>query len=214
MQVIPPIGISGIWNLNTPFDALLKKGVPYTLRAIRQLTDILSSGGDPETDYYIANKLTSNIYLADLAINVSILSLQDTSSNIIYVPSSFVKSYPNIGGVSYRVLALTANIGAIPDDLSLAYLLSKITDDIKETIGVNAIVKLAALSSPTLLSNADAAAVEAARQANIGSNHTDYTRYIQTQAQLTSALEKIRLLEQLIKELHAAGVTLPPVPNI
>ena len=196
--ITPILGTTGIWKLNSPFSALLQTNSIYTLIAIRKLSELIALGNDPETDYYIANNLIHDVYLADVSNGVLILSLQNETGNIVFVPNSFLKSYPDINGVPYRVLALTANIGAIPDSLSLSNVLSKIRDDILELIGINAIVNIVAISPTTLLNSGDAAAVEAARQAKIGTNLTDYTRYIQVSAELANARQKISMLEAYI----------------
>ena len=91
MQIIPPIETVGIWDLAAPFDSKLlstqngaaNNKIPYTLIAIRKLSDILAAGGDPETDHYTSNSLDHARYVADFNANSSILSLQDGSGDIV-----------------------------------------------------------------------------------------------------------------------------------
>jgi hypothetical protein len=158
----------------------------------------LVAGEDPETDYYLKNNLAS-AYLTDLQNNVAILSLQgEGRSDVFYIPSSYVTKYPDIGGVPYRVMALGINLGAIPDSLNLSNVITKLEADIKELVGIDAVAKPMVISPTTLLTTTDAATLEAARQANIGTAITDYTRYVQTRDQLVTALDKIHSLELYI----------------
>lgn len=198
MIYIPPIGTTGIWTLLPPFDTMLQANAPYNLIAIRKLTDILASGGEPEADYYTVNNLDTNAYIADLEINASILSLQSDSGDVIYVPSTYVRNHPDIGGIPYKVLALTIDLGAIPDSLNLAYLTSKIHDDVLELIGVPSDVNIVSVSDTALLTNVDAATVEAARQANIGTALTDYAKYLQAVKERDSARVQIGLMQAYI----------------
>lgn len=205
LQYIPPIGVSGIWSLSSPFKEKLQANVPYTLIAIRKLSDILNAGGDPEADYYTVNSLDITKYTTDFNNDVSILSLQHGGNAIVYVPSSYVMSYPDIGGVPYTSLALTIPIGAIPDSLDLSYLKTRLTAVVAETIGVTATVQTVAVSNKTLLTTADAQAAETARQAKVNTTMTDYAMYLQAAAQRDSALQKIQALEQYFFSLKAAG---------
>jgi len=209
--IIPPIGTSGIWYPLAPFNTSLQLGVPYTLISIRTLSEIIASDSEPEVDYYTANGIGSDIYERDLINNTAILSLQNGNGAIVHIPSSFFTTYPDIGGVIYRVMALTVNLGALPDTMSLSNLISKVASDVTELIGVEAIVKPLALSEPTMLSSVDAATVEAARVANIGTTLTDYTKYVKASNELASARQKIILLEKVLKQLHANGVELPAI---
>ena len=205
MQFIPPIGTTGIWSLPSPFSAKLLPSIPYTCIAIRKLSDITAAGGDPETDYYTVNSIDHIRFNSDLSAGVSILSLQGGSNSIIYVPSSFINNYPDIGGVPYTVLALAINIGAIPDTLDLSYLKQRIVSVISETIGVDASVNTIAVSAKALLTNADASVVETARQLKIGTVVTDYAKYLSAITERDNARAKIVELEAFILSARAAG---------
>lgn len=200
MDIKVPIGTTGLWNINAPFNDALQVGVPYTLVSIRLLSEIIAADGDPENDYYTANGISSSIYEEDIINNVAILSLQNDNGTILHIPSSFFASYPDIGGVPYRVMALTINIGAIPDTMSLVNIMVKIQSDVLETLGIDAIVKPIALSPITMLNSNDALAVETARVAKVSTALTDYTKYLKVSADLASARQKISLLEQYIKQ--------------
>jgi hypothetical protein len=128
---------------------------------------------------------------------------------VVYVPSSYLAAYPDGGGIPYRVMILSANVGAIPDSLDLSPIQQKIQDDITAILGVTATVRVSAVSNVMLLDSATAQALEAARQANITDNTTDYSKLVQMTAQRDAALQKIAELENYI----ASNNGLPPVTN-
>jgi hypothetical protein len=206
MQFIPPIGTTGLWALSAPFKNLLLPSTPYTCIAIRNIADILNAGGDPETDFYLTNSLNHTRYQADYVAGVSILTLKGGANSTIYVPSSFVLNFPDIGGIPYTVLALAINIGAIPDTTDLTYLKSRLTDIVKETIGVDSVVNTVAISAKSLLTNADAILMENARIAKIGTVVTDYTNFVNVSNQLNTARQKIAELETFIVGLRSKGI--------
>ena len=199
MQILAcPLGTSGLWTLNAPFNNLAIPGTPYTLIALRILSDLIAAGADPEGDYYTPNAISSANYISDLSNNVAILSLQDGAGNVIYVPSSYVNNYPDIGGVPYRVLALTINIGAIPDSLDLSVITAKVSSDVQDLLGVVATTNIVSLSPATILTSTDAATVEAARIANVSTLQTDYSRYLAASTQLATAQSQIAALQNYI----------------
>lgn len=209
-DMLPMLGAKGIYKLKTPFDKDLLANVMYTCIAIRQLRDITAAGGDPFTDYYATpHSIDSSVYNADVANGVSIISLQAEDNSIVYVPSSFLASYPDAGGVPYRVMLLSINLGAIPDALDLSPIIQKITDDVKDIVGVQSTVRAVAASNTTLLDTATAQNTEAARQANITNSTTDFSKLQQVTAQRDAALQKVQELQNYILGLQGAQ----PVPQ-
>jgi hypothetical protein len=158
----------------------------------------VAAGGNPEADYYAINGLDNNRYISDLNNGACIITLQGGSSSIVYVPSTSINNYPDIGGVPYTVLALAINLGAIPDSLDLSYLKYRVGGVVRDTIGIQPNVNVVAISPTTLINVRDAKAIEAARLANIGTVVTDYAKYLQAAAERDSARQKIQELEHYI----------------
>jgi hypothetical protein len=212
MNIIPSVGVSGLWSLASPFNSKLLPNIPYTCIAIRKLSDIVAAGGNPEADYYAINGLDNNRYISDLNNGACIITLQGGSGSIVYVPSTSINNYPDIGGVPYTVLALAINLGAIPDSLDLSYLKYRVGDVVRDTIGIQPNVNVVAISPTTLVNDRDAKAIEAARLANIGTVVTDYAKYLQAAAELNSARQKIQELESFI--LSNSDKLLPDIMHV
>ena len=209
---IPKVGVKGLYNLSAPFAALLIPNVPYTCGAIRSLQDIINAGEDPIAEYYTPVNLTTDEYQSDLAAGACIITLQTDAGDVLYVPSTYFNSFPDIGGVPYQVLVLAINIGAVPDSLDLTNIKAKISSDILEMLGVSSVVTTVAVSKPTLLSVQDAATVEAARQAQIQTVTTDYALYLKAMAERDTALQQVVELQNFI--LTTNGLSTIPVSPI
>lgn len=212
-DMLPLIGAKGIYKLSVPFDKdLLGNDVMYTCIAIRQLRDVTADGGDPFNDYYVPKNLDGSVYARDLANNVSIVTLQAEDNSVVRVPSSYLAAYPDGGGVPYRVMILSINLGAVPDSLDLSPISAKIASDVKNIVGVDSTVRAVAVSNTRLLDTATAQNMENARQANITDNTTDYSKYQQAVAERDAALQKVNELENYILSLQNASPVPPAAP--
>lgn len=200
---IPAVGTSGIYTLLSPFDNALTPNVAYTCVSVRRLGDIIAAGGNPLKTYYLDNSLTKEIYETDVTNNACIVSLQGPGGLTVCVPSSYIKSYPDIGGVPYSVIAMAISLGAIPTSMDLSYISNQIVELVRDTIGIDSEVKLVEIAEPSLLTYDDSKALEIARKAKIATTMTDRAMYLDASSKLASARQKIAMLETYIKSLQA-----------
>lgn len=198
-QYIPTIGVRGLFALLPPFDTELLTQTAYTCVAVRRIADILAVGGDPYVDYYEPKELTEDAYKADVLAGVCIVSLQADEQTMVYVPSSYIQGFPDIGGIPYQSLVLAIRLGAVPDKLDLSYIKTKIAADVLEAVGIVAEVQTVAVSHSLLLSVNDASTIEAARQSRISIVKTDHAKYLESEALLASARQQIQELEAYIR---------------
>lgn len=205
----PMLNSRGTFTLSAPWDTALATNTQYTCVSIREMTEIVASGGDPFTDYYVPKNLDETVYQTDLQAGVSIVGLQASDNSLVYVPTSYIASYPDGGGVPYRVMILSVPLGSVPDSLDLRAIVAKVQSDVQDIIGITCVVRQVAVSNVLLLSTADAAAAETARTANVTNSTTDYSKYMQSQAALTAAQQQIAELEAYILTQMGAN---PPVP--
>lgn len=209
-NLLPLMGAAGIYTLSAPFDKDLLPNTQYTCVSIREMVEIVNGGGDPFGDYYATpHSIDKSTYTADLANGVSIVGLQAANNSIVYVPSSYLAAYPDGGGVPYRVVVLSINMGAVPDSLDLSPIEQKIMDDVQDIIGVTSTVQSVVVSNVTLLDTATAQGLETARQALITNSTTDYSKLVQITAQRDAALQQVQELQNYILTLKGAN----PVPD-
>lgn len=198
MSLTPPIGSSGIFKLTGPFNAVLQSQVSYTCDAVRKMSDILKLGIDPHREYYQPHGLTYQQYEDDLQRGECIVSLRSNGGHWVYVPTSYIASYPDANGIPYTALILGINIGAVPHYLDLSQVKQRIVDLVKETIGVTSTVTQVAISQTKNLPQADHNAVEAARLANITSTKTDRAMYLEMKAQRDELAQRLADLEAYV----------------
>jgi len=197
---IPTIGAYGIYQLKPPFDTQVKSGVSYKCVAVRELQDFVTIGVDPKALYYTKNNIDDSVWETDSNDpNTCIVSLVSDSNQWIYVPSSFVLAYPNLGGVPYTARVLGINLGAIPDGLDLSNLITNIQNTVKDTIGIQAQAKSVIVSDTKMLSDEDHNTLEAAREDLVNSSQTDRAQLLALQAENQAQATLITSLEDYIK---------------
>lgn len=206
--IVPNIGVAGVWTLTAPFDTTLAANTSYTCIGVSTLADVASGGIDPYSTYYAPKQLSQAAYAADLANGVCIVSLQSSAGVVQRIPSSYIQQYPAVGGVPYRVMALACTLSAIPDSLDLTAVKDQISALITDTVGVSSTITEVQLSQSTQLSRAQAATVEAARQAVVTNSTTDRSKLLAAQTTIASLQEQIGILETYI----LANMPPPPVP--
>lgn len=192
--MVPEIGASGIFTLKPPFNTKLTKDVVYTCIAVREFTDMTAVGADPKALCY--TEVTDQTrYEKDVLADVCIVSLQSATGEIVYVPSSFIDSYPRAGGVVYTTLALAISLSALPKSTDLSYLKQQMIALVKDCVGVDSKVKTMLLSSDTVINTVDSERMEKIRQANIAASETDRAVRLRLE-------EKVRAMEVRTKQLE------------
>lgn len=200
MNLIPPIGASGLYKLIAPYNTMINTNISYTCMAVRKLSDIIAMGKDPFKTYYEPYGLTDTQYQNDLNSGVCIVSLQSNSGVWGYVPSSFIESYPQVNGVSYTSLALMVHLGALPDSLNLSYLTNTVKDIVTSVLGVQPEVQTVATSPSSMISQDNHIAAETARQQQVASNTTTYAASQKNSDENAQLRARITQLEAYILE--------------
>lgn len=198
--MIPPINVSGIFTLASPFNTQVTPGTVYKCIAIREFPDILKKGEDPFVLYYHPNGLSEQDYTNDYNAGEAIVTLRSAGGQFIYVPTSRILSYPNQAGVRYTGIALAVRLGPIPDNLDLSVVVQKISDDVRDYFGITPQIQKVAYTESVNKSAADAATLEAARQAAITQTQTDHAKLIAAQATITAQAQQIVALQDWIKQ--------------
>lgn len=197
----PNIGDSGIFKLQEPFAALVTPQVVYTCRSIRTINDLIASGVSAYERYYASLGVSQSVFLEDAANNVCIIGLQAGSGEWIYVPNTFIIEPPSTTGVKYSSIILGVGLGAIPDQLNIEPLITKIKELVEANLGIEPTVKAALVSQPAFIDHDKHERLESVRKSKIESNETDYTKVVKLKAQVDTLNERISELESYIRNV-------------
>lgn len=196
MRLTPQLMATGVYTLRTPFTA--SSTTIYKCIALRKFDDIVELGEDVYSEYYSPVGLDQNVYQSDAAAGAVIVTLQDSSGGVIYVPDTYIASYPQSNDVSYSHVILSVSMGPLPDNLDLEYVKQQMSAVASDIIGVDALVKEHVAPTVGIVTPDMHSTLEAARLLRVTNRETDRAKVIANQAHIDSLEEKIRVLEQVI----------------
>lgn len=194
----PWIGARGAYELKLPWKAL--DSTEYVCTAIVTIATMLERNVDVFAELYEANELSEVEYRRDLEAGVNIIALSSTTAPTIYVPDSYIVSYPDVGLVNYSHIVLSASLGAVPDDLDLSFLQEQVTGTIKDVLGVDADILIHKAPAEKTISPSEHEALELARVNAITVRTTDRGRAKAAEDQVKSLTQKVAELERIIIE--------------
>jgi len=198
-MAVPTIGAKGCISVQAPFDTLVSPTRMYQVYSIRLIQDMIGNNEDPLNEIYIPVGLTSVEYNQDLDDRVSIITFIGDGNEVLHIPESYVNSYPSVNGVIYQSKAIAINIGPIPENEDINYLITEIRDLIHSHTGITAEGEIIANSAKTKVSYADHDTIMTARNAAKTLYMGYRQRYIDLLAQLGSYSAQITSLECVIE---------------
>ena len=212
-QLTPPILTRGIYTVAAPF--VVDSSLFYTTTAIRTFTDLLAQAVDPLALVYTPVGLGSSQMQSDQTASANIITLTPDSGNPIYIPSTYITSFPDDTAVEYEYGILTCSLGAIP--VSLATQLQQVMDTIKasvsDLIGLEPDVTLSIAPSSGAISAAQYRVNEQNRLAAIRNRTTEHAQLLAAQGTITKQALIIADYEQRIIALSTPAVTPATTPT-
>lgn len=207
VSLVPPIGSAGTWGLRAPFADDIVAGQIYSCVAVRRLSEFRLLGIDPFTQYYKPQNIQDAVYATDLAQgDVCIVSLQSTSGKLVFVPSTYINSYPNPNGYKYTPVSLVVDIGSIHNDLNLSAMKTDMIDLIKGYLGILSVSIISVkVGEERMITQSDHNSLEAARLGRVTATQTLHNRVQQQLAQITALTARNQELENYV-------LSLPPSP--
>ncbi|MNE31197.1 hypothetical protein D3C80_1247490 [compost metagenome] len=133
-----------------------------------------------------------------MAANVAIVSLTSATQAPIYVPSSYILSFPGLTSFNYQNVVLSLSLGPLPDTLDLTFLKTQISTTVAAVIGVPPTVFENVAATTGVVTPEQHDALEAARQAAVTNQTTDYARYIEERDKRIVLETKLAALEALM----------------
>lgn len=199
--IIPPVGTKGRFTLLPPFDGLPYPLEIYTLAASRQFTDVENHGEDLFYTYYNPFNLTEQDLARDRQAGALLITLQTAKYPPIYVPSSYVKAYPDQTSRPYNQTIVTLSLGALPEDIMLDPTLAALNNTVSDFLGVNpTAINVAFMPLTDVITPADHENREVSRLAAIKNRTTDYARLAAEQTKNQQLQQQIKILEKIVKD--------------
>lgn len=195
-RMTPSMNARGVYTLRAPWT--IAAGTTYECIAIRSFEDFVDRGIDVYNKVYEPKSLPESAMLDDRAEGAKIITLRSGTLPLIFVPDTYIESYPSQDGVAYSQVILSINLGAVADGESLDFLQSQLASVTEASFGITPTVKVNIAPSTNYVSAAQHAAIQVARQAAITNSTTDRARVIELQATVDAQAQQILTLEQIL----------------
>lgn len=177
-NMIPAPWAAGQFEAVIPFDNIVDTATYYTVEAIRTIpemqgekldiyTKVLQPAGIPkdETTKYIDEMIKAKAV---------IIALTSSGNAPVYVPSSYLSSFPAVDGVVYEHLCLLVDLGACPPGLAdkIQEQMDYIRQYVVTSIGVDATVQTGTIPTKGYVPKEQAELWETTRQLKIADSTT------------------------------------------
>lgn len=165
VPLTPPVNTEGIFKVNTPFS--LPQDVMFRVDAILNFADIVRRGEDPYAKYYAPLNISNSDYLDDAKVGASILTLKSNDGQLVFIPDTYIETYPGAAGVSYVRNVLVWDCGPVPDYVDINAANADAMAVLAKALGVVITPSVTTLAYEGVISDEDHVRMEAERKARI-----------------------------------------------
>ena len=200
----PPLYAKGTYSLTSPYT--LPSSQSYTCVAIRSFRDLLKLHIDVVKAYYTPVGLGEAEYKNDTDVAAAIITLLGDDGQVVYVPDTYISSYPGLSGYDYKHMVLSVSLGTVWDQLPLDDVKEKIAETVKTALGVEATVYDHVAPSTNSVTQTEHERIETARRAAIRNQKTLTAQILELKASYAALQEQYTALETLAMEKGIIGV--------
>jgi hypothetical protein len=198
-RMTPTLGAKGVYTLRTPWT--ISSTVLYECIALRSISDFVDRGVDVLSKVYTPVGLTSTALASDVDAGAMIVTLTAPGRSPIYVPDTYIQTFPAMDGVPYSHVLLSLSLGALPDALDLSFIKAQLAATVEASFGVTPEINAHTAASTGYVTQAQHESWETARQAAVTNSTTDRARMLELQSTVDAQAQKIAELEAVIKQL-------------
>ena len=196
----PPFGATGPYTLRAPWT--IDTDAVYRCEAIRSFTEVEEDGVNPFRAYYHPKNVSKAVFDQDRVNGINIITLMDSAGDVIYVPSSYILSYPNEITSPYSHIVLSVDLGPLPDWRDLTALRNYIEQVAIDVVGSSQVsVDLHRVPMEGFISRTQAQQMEAARALQSERLPSHLAGKVSAEKELQNARAKIDALQEVAKNL-------------
>lgn len=194
IPLTPPVNTEGIFKVNTPFS--LPQDVMFRVDAISNFADVVRRNEDPYAKYYAPLGISNSDYLEDAKVGASIITFKSNDGQLVFIPDTYIETYPGAAGVSYVRNVLVWDCGPVPDYVDINAMNADAVAVLAKGLGVQVTASVTTLAYEGVISDEDHVRMEAERKARIRET-------IPLSEQLENALSRNAELQKLNDSLMA-----------
>lgn len=136
LLVTPPVNVTGEFSALAPYE--LDAGMIYKCHAIRSFDELAARNIDVYKEFYANKELEYSIYQRDNELHASIITLLSAEDKYVYVPNTYMESYPGMAGIPYQRKVIFIELGLLPETININYMVPQLRDYVTKAVGVSA----------------------------------------------------------------------------
>lgn len=202
LPVVVTVNTSGLFKVKEPFT--ISSDVIYTVIAVRTFPELTDRKEDVYNKYYLPVNISRELYLSDANVGASIITLKSHDGQVVYIPDTYIESYPGINGLEYKRNVVVIDLAFVPSYVDPTLLTDDLKNIITATLGIEPVVDITSMDYEGTITEENHLQMEAARKMKIR-NTTPVTEQL---AAAKEENEKLKALNTSMMEiLSANGLT-------
>lgn len=194
VPVTPPIYAEGIFTCYPPFDSKVDINTVYVVEAIRSFPEMERRDRDVFAEIYQPAELSETIYNEDADAHAAIVTLKSTDGTLVFIPNTFIESYPGMAGLDYSRNVVVLDVGMIPATIDLELLKKDLLDVVVKNVGATVVVTVDKMRYEGNVTHEEHVKLETARRLAI-------RQHVPLQMQLDEANQRNDALQEQVDEL-------------
>lgn len=194
VPVTPPIYAEGIFTCYPPFDSKVDINTVYVVEAIRSFPEMERRDRDVFAEIYQPAELSEDIYNEDADAHAAIVTLKSTDGTLVFIPNTYIESYPGMAGLDYSRNVVVLDVGMIPATIDLELLKKDLLDVVVKNVGASVEVTVDKMRFEGNVTHEEHVKLETARRLAI-------RQHVPLQMQLDEANQRNDALQEQVDEL-------------
>lgn len=161
-KVTPTPNTEGIYKVKAPFT--ISESTIYRCTAIRTFPELVGRKIDPYETYYKPAGLTREQFLADANVDASIVTLQSHDGELVYIPDTYIESYPGINGYKYSRNVAVIDFALVPETIDVSLVNKELEAVCARNLGIDAKVVITTMAYEGQVTEEQHLQMEAARK--------------------------------------------------
>ncbi|AFQ96668.1 hypothetical protein STRATTON_223 [Erwinia phage vB_EamM_Stratton] len=165
LPVVVTVNTTGLFKVKEPF--AIAEDVIYTVEAVRTFPELVDRKEDVYNKYYLPVGLGREAYLADANVGGSILTLKSRDGQVVYIPDTYIESYPGINGLEYKRNVMVIDLAFIPSYVDPTTISEDVKNIITAGLGIDPIIDITSMDYEGTVTEENHLQMEAVRKAKI-----------------------------------------------
>lgn len=201
VPLTPPINTRGLFTVFSPFTVELT--TVYRCTSIRTFDVLISKGIDVHEEFYAPLNLDEKTYEDDFDMRASIVTLVSSEGDHVYIPNTYIESYPGMNGLDYNRKLFVMDLGLLPTTIDVSNMIPDVVDVISKVVGVSATCEYVEVPYIQSITQSEHVQLEATRMAAIASSTPMVERIVELEEINNTQSELIEQLTQALADAQA-----------